>query len=110
MARQKQELQREIERHLKKNADQLQYFSNQIQNLKGVATKPFTRIQRPCCKSQNIVREEKVFQKSSIKQPKCVMRDQKVKMINVINITKYKCMNHLQICFNLLLSGRFQFG
>lgn len=89
MARQKQELQKEIERHMKKNADQLKYFSNQIQNLKGVATKPTTRIQRPCCKSQNIVREEKIFQKSSVKQPKFVKRDHKLKLINVIPNTKF---------------------
>lgn len=91
MARQKQELQKEIERHMKKNADQLKYFSNQIQNLKGVATNPITRIKRPCCKSQNIVKEEKIFQKSTVKQPKCVMRDHKLKLINVIpntNISK----------------------
>lgn len=98
MARHNQELQREIERHMKKNADQLKYFSNQIQNLKGIATNPVSRIQRPCCKSKNIV--EKICHKSSIKQQKCLKRDE-VKMINVINITKYKCMKLLQICFNI---------
>lgn len=99
MYKQKQELQREIERHMKKNGDQLKYFSNQINNLKGVAAKPFTRIQRPCCKSQNIVGEEKTFHKSSIKQPKCLMRN-KVEIVNVMNITKYKCIKHLQIGCN----------
>lgn len=92
MARQKHELQREIENHIKKNADQLKYFSNQIQNLKGIATKPVTRIQRPCCKSQNTVKEEKIFKKSSTKQANSLKRE-KVN-INVINIKKYICMKH----------------
>lgn len=92
MARQKQELQREIELHMKKNANQLIYFSNQIQNLKGVTTKPVTRIQRPCCKSQNIKVEEKISNKSS----KCLKRN-KFEMVNVNE--HYYIQMYLQIGF-----------
>lgn len=88
MAKQKDDLQRVIERHMKMNADQLKYFSNQIKNLKVVAPKTLTRVQqRPCCKSsEKNITEGKHFQKPPIKQPKLLMRDQKVRKINVINI------------------------